>query len=72
MGGQAIAGIITIATAIVGLAIISVLVSKNANTSGVIQSGGSALAGSITAAIAPVTGGAGLSLPSLQTGISPS
>lgn len=66
-----ITAIVTIATAIVGLAIISVLVSKNANTSGVISSGTKGLAADITAAIAPVTGGAGLSLPSLNTGLSP-
>lgn len=49
-------GIITIALAIVGLAVISTLVSKNANTSGVIQAGASGLGNAIGAAQAPVTG----------------
>lgn len=69
---QSIAGIVTIATAIVGLAIIATLVSNRANTSNVIKSATGGFAQDITAAVAPVTGGAGLSLPSLQTGLSPS
>lgn len=42
-----------------GLAIVAVIVSQNANTSGVIQAGGSALGGVIGAAVAPVTGASG-------------
>jgi len=49
-------GLITIALAIVGLAVISVLVSKNANTTGVIQATASGFGNSIGAATAPVTG----------------
>ncbi|MEM4066703.1 MAG: hypothetical protein QXV17_07575 [Candidatus Micrarchaeaceae archaeon] len=49
--------IVTIATAIVGVAIIAVLVSKNANTSGVIQSAGQAFSQSLGVAVSPVTGG---------------
>lgn len=71
MGGSAVAGIVTIATAIVGLAILATLVSKNANSSGVISAATGGFAQDISAAVAPVTGGAGLSLPSIQTGISP-
>ncbi len=71
MGGNAVAGIVTIATAIVGLAILATLVSKNANTPAVIGSATGGFAQDIAAAVAPVTGGAGLSLPSLQTGLSP-
>lgn len=67
----AVTGIVTVATAIVGLAIVATLVSKNANTSGVINSGGNAFSSALQAATAPVTGGAGLSLPSLNTGLSP-
>lgn len=48
--------IVTIASAIVGLAIIAVLVSKNANTSGVIQAAGSAFGNSLGVAESPVTG----------------
>ena len=47
--------------AVVGVAIISVLVSKNANTSGVLNAGGNALAKILGAATAPVSGGGGMS-----------
>lgn len=50
-------GVVTIATAIVGVAILAVIVSKQANTSGVISSAGGALAQDIGAAVSPVTGG---------------
>ena len=43
--------------AVVGVAILAVLVSRNANTSGVLQAGGSAFAAILGAAEAPVTGG---------------
>lgn len=52
-----IGGVVTIATAIVGIAILAVLVSRNANTAGVIKSAGDAFSKSIGAAVAPVTGG---------------
>ncbi len=48
--------IVTIATAIVGLAIVAVLVSKNAQTPAVIQSAGSAFGNSLAVAESPVTG----------------
>lgn len=54
-------GIITILTAIVGVAIIAVLVSKQANTSGVLTSAGTAFSQILGAAVAPVSG-SGLSL----------
>lgn len=54
--------IVTIVTAIIGVAILAVLVSKSANTSGVISAGGSALAQDLSAATAPVTGGIGLGI----------
>ncbi len=57
MGDQLISSVVTVATAIVGLAIIAVLVSRNANTSGVIGAGGSAFAQDIGAAVSPITGG---------------
>lgn len=50
--------IASILTAIVGVAILAVLVSKNANTAGVIGAGGSAFAQALSAAEAPVTGNA--------------
>jgi hypothetical protein len=55
MGKEAIEGLVTVITAIVGVALLAVLVSRNANTSGVISSGGSALATALTAAESPVS-----------------
>lgn len=49
-------GLVTIATAITGVAILAVLVSKNANTAAVIQSGGSAFSNALDVAVSPVTG----------------
>lgn len=59
MGDQLIASVVTVATAIVGLAVIAVLVSNRANTSQVIGAGGSAFAQDLAAAVSPVTGGSG-------------
>ena len=59
MGKEAIEGIITVATAIVGVAIIATLVSRNADTANVLSAGGSALAKSLNAATSPVTGNGG-------------
>lgn len=79
MGDQLITSVVSVLTAIVGVAIIATLVSKNANTSQVIQAGGQAFSQSLATALSPVTGGGsglgslgsftggggGLSLPSL-------
>ena len=59
MSSEVISGIVTVLTAIVGVAIIAVLVSKGANTSGVLQAGGQAFSSALGAATAPVTGGGG-------------
>lgn len=59
--------VVTIATAIVGLGIIAVLVSKNAQTSKVIQAAASGFNNALGVAEAPVTGAAyspNLSYPS--------
>ena len=69
MGKETLDTITGIVTAIIGLAIISVILSKNANTSAVITSAGSALSGDISAATAPITGSGGMNdLGSLETG----
>jgi hypothetical protein len=52
--------ITTIAVAIVGVAIIAVLVSKNANTAGVIRASGQAFSQSLATAVSPVTGSNGM------------
>lgn len=56
MGDQLITSVVTVLTAIIGVAIIAVLVSKQANTTGVIQAGGSAFSGALGTALSPVTG----------------
>lgn len=57
MGGNLVTGLVTIAVAIVSLAMLAVIVSKNAQTPAVIQSAGNALGADITAAVSPVSGG---------------
>ena len=54
--GKAFSEIAVIASAIVGLAIVAVLVSGNAQTANVIKAAGSAFSGAIGAAVSPVTG----------------
>jgi hypothetical protein len=49
--------VVTIAVAIIGLATLAVLVSRNANTAGVIGAAGKAFSGSLGVAISPVAGG---------------
>jgi len=51
-----VGAVVTVATAIVGVALLAVLVSKNANTAQVVQSFGSAFSGAIGAAVSPITG----------------
>lgn len=48
--------VLTIATAIVGMAVVALLVSKKSNTSGVIQAAGSAFNNALGVAASPVTG----------------
>ena len=59
MSDQLITSVTAVLTAIIGVAIIATLVSKNANTSQVIQSGGQAFSQSLGTALSPVTGGGG-------------
>lgn len=56
MSESLITSVVTVLTAIVGVAIIAVLVSKNANTAQVIQAGGGAFSQALQAATGPVTG----------------
>lgn len=53
-------GIVTIAVAIIGVAIVATLVSKNAQTPQVLKSAGDAFSSALRAATGPVTGGGGL------------
>ncbi len=54
---RAIDAFISVLAAVIGLAIVAVIVSKNAQTPTVISSAGSALSSVIGAAVSPVTGG---------------
>jgi hypothetical protein len=74
MGEEAIRDIETIALAIVGLAVLVALVSRQSNTAGVINAGSSAFNTAIATADAPITGynvgapiysGTGFGLPTL-------
>lgn len=61
MSDDIIRSITTIAVAIIGVATLSVIVSKNAQTPQVIGAAGQSFAASLAAAVSPVTGG-GMSL----------
>lgn len=52
--------IVVVAIAIIGVAILAVLVSKNSNTANVISSFGNAFSNSLKAAISPITGAGSL------------
>ena len=60
MENQLVNSVVTVAVAIIGVAIIAVLVSRNANTSGVISSASSGFSQALSTAISPVTGGSGM------------
>jgi hypothetical protein len=53
-------GAVSIAVAIVGVALLAVLVSKNAQTPAVFASAGNAFSNALRAATGPVTGGSSL------------
>lgn len=59
MGSQLINSLVTVAVAIVGVAILAVLVSGNAQTSNVIKAATGGFASDLQAAEAPVTGSSG-------------
>jgi membrane DNA delivery protein len=62
MTDNAITGLVAILTAIIGVAIIAVLVSNSSNTAKVIGAGGSAFGNILKVAVSPVTGGGGLGI----------
>jgi hypothetical protein len=57
MGERTITGIVTVITAIIGVAIVAVLVSNQANTANVLTAGGGAFSNILKTAVSPVTGG---------------
>lgn len=60
--------IVTIATGIIGLAIVAVLVSNKAQTGSVLGAAGSAFANALSAATGPVTGAAAAPVNSVSSG----
>lgn len=68
MGEKAITSTVSVIIAIIGVAIVAVIVSKQSNTASVIGAGGNALASVLKAAVSPVTGGGSAALPNLSTG----
>lgn len=69
MGDKAITGFVAIIMAIIGVAIVAVLVSKNANTGSVLTAGGGAFSSILKTALSPVsTSGQGLSSGNLSNG----
>lgn len=59
MSDHIITGIVTLLTAIIGVAVIATLVSKQAQTGQVIQAGSQGFASILTAALTPVAGSQG-------------
>jgi len=53
---QLVNGVIVILTAIIGVAILSVIVSKSSNTTGVLSAGSSAFDNALSTAMSPITG----------------
>jgi hypothetical protein len=62
MGDKIIEGIVAIATAVIGVAIIAVLVGSKSQTYKVIQQAGSSFSSILQAAVSPVSGGSGISI----------
>jgi len=56
MNSSAVESIVTILTAIVGVAILALLVSRRSNTAGVIQAAASGFSNALGTAVSPVTG----------------
>jgi hypothetical protein len=56
MENNLVTSVVTVLMAIIGVAIIAVLVSKQANTTGVINAGSSAFSSALGTALSPVTG----------------
>ena len=62
MGKDIITNIVTVLVAIIGVAIVAVLVSKNAQTPQVLSAGGNAFANILKQAVSPVSGGGGFAI----------
>lgn len=67
MSDSLVTSVVTVLTAIIGVAIIAILVSRQSQTASVLQAGGGAFSSVLGTALSPVTGNSfstrGVSLP---------
>lgn len=74
MSEQLVTSVVTVITAIIGVAILAVLVSKNSQTSTVIKAASAGFATDLGAALAPISGGGlggfgtGFNVPTISFG----
>lgn len=68
MGREMFEPIVTIVAGIIGIALVAVLVSNKANTSGVFAAAGGAFSNAVSAAVSPVTGNS--AAPNVNAGTS--
>lgn len=68
MTEKAITTVVMILTAIIGVAIVATLVSKQSNTANVLTAGGSAFSNALKTALSPVTGTGGFSFQTAPLG----
>lgn len=57
MSEKTITSVVAIALAILGVAIVALLVSNNSNTGSVLGAGGKSFGGALACALSPITGG---------------
>ena len=57
MSEKTITSVVAVAMAIIGVAIIAILVSNQSNTGSVLGAGGKSFGGALACALSPVTGG---------------
>jgi hypothetical protein len=57
MSEQLVTSVVTVVMAIIGVAILAVLVSKNSNTANVLKAASSGFSTDLGAALSPITGG---------------
>jgi len=70
MSDHLVTSVVSVLMAIIGVALIAVLVSRNAQTGSVLSAGGSAFSRSLGTALTPVVGGSGFTgLPPITVGI---
>lgn len=67
MDNKLITSVVSIALAIIGVAVVAVLVSKQAQTTGVVSAFSKAFSGSLSCALSPVIGGGNCGTSSSST-----